>query len=130
MPPVPPQDLLLWWSQLLEWAWASGWPLVMDQLSLSILSSKVAAAARALQWTSLTLVRFLSAEVSLLLLLGVLLHNGQASAGSDSSSPLDGWLPFHLVWFFKEDTMSLTNSSVHYGPHGGDPGSLWNLYTW
>ena len=48
-----PQDLLLCWSQLQEWAQASGWPLVMDQLSLSIFSSKVMVVARALWWASL-----------------------------------------------------------------------------
>ena len=102
----------------------------MEWLSFSILSSNAAVAARALQWASLALVRSLSAEVSLLLLLGVLLHDGQASAGLDSPSPLSGWPPFHLRQFFKEDTTSLASSSVHSGPHSRDPGSLWSLYTW
>ena len=125
-----PWDLLCQQLQLQEWAWASGQPLVTDWLSLSILSSKAAADARTLQWASLTSARSLSVEVSLLLLLGVLFHDVWASAGSDSFSPLGGWPPFHLRWFFKEDTTSLTNSSVHSGPHSGDHGSLWSLYTW
>ena len=64
-----------------------------------------------------------SAEVSLLLLLGALLHNGQAAASTDSSSPLGGWPTFFLRWFFKEDTTSPTNSSIHSGPCGGGPGN-------
>ena len=43
-----PWDLLLQQSQLQEWAQASCCPLVMEWLSLSILSSKVAVAVRAL----------------------------------------------------------------------------------
>ena len=70
-------------------------------------------------WASLASVRSLSAEVSLLLILGVLLCNDQASAGSDSSSPLGGWPPFNLRWFFKENITSLTNSTVHSGPQWG-----------
>ena len=123
-------DLLLWQSQPWDRMWASGQPLVTDQLSLSILSSRVAAAAKPHWWASLTLVRSLLAQVFLLLLLGVLLHNGQAAASLDYSSPLGGWPPFHLRQFFKEDTMSPTNSSICSGPHSGDPGSLQSLYTW
>ena len=59
-----PWDLLLQQSQLQEWAWMSSQPWVTDQLSHSISSSKVVTVARALQWASLTLARFLSAEVS------------------------------------------------------------------
>ena len=55
----------------------SDWPQVVDQLSHSIFSSKVAAVARALWWASLTLARFLSAAVFLLPLLGILLLGGQ-----------------------------------------------------
>ena len=102
----------------------------MDWLSLSILSSNVALEARVLQWASLASARSLWAEVSLLLLLGVLLPGGQASTGLDSLGPLDGWPPFHLRQSFKEDTTSLANSSVHSGLHSGDPGSLQSLYTW
>ena len=59
-----PQDLLLHWLQLWEWAWASGQPLVMDWLSLSIFSSNAMVVARALWWASLASVSLLSAEVS------------------------------------------------------------------
>ena len=39
-----------------DWAWVSGWPLVMDQLSLSIFSSNMMVVARALQWAFLASV--------------------------------------------------------------------------
>ena len=44
-----PQDLLLYWSQLGEQWWTSSHILLVDQLSLSICSSSVAAATKACQ---------------------------------------------------------------------------------
>ena len=61
-PPLCLWDLLLHWSQLWKGAWASGWPLVRDQLSCSIFSSKVMVVARALQWASLTLASWILAS--------------------------------------------------------------------
>ena len=108
-----PWDLLLCWSQLQEGAWASGWSLVMDQLSCSIFSSKVMEVARALQWDSLTLASWVSAEVPPL---SVSHWMGGLSCPS-----------FHLRQFFKEDTMSLANLPAHSSPHSGDLGNLLSL---
>ena len=51
-----PLDLLLDQSLLCEWWWSSSLVLVVDQLSLSILSSKMEVAASAYQWASLALL--------------------------------------------------------------------------
>ena len=59
-----PWDLLHGWSQLWEWWQASSCILVVDQLSLSVYCSSVAAAARACQWASLALVSSCSPKVS------------------------------------------------------------------
>ena len=67
-----PWDLLLHWSQLWEGVQASGWSLVRDWLRHSIFSSKVMVVARALQWASLTLARWVSAKVPPLSPCGVL----------------------------------------------------------
>ena len=124
-----PLNLLLWQLQFWDWVQVPGQPLVMDWLSHCILSSKVAMAARAL-W-GLPLPQWgLFWWVSLLLLLGILLCDGKAAASSYSSGPLGGWLPYCLRWFFKEDTTSPANSSIHSSPYGGDSGNLWSLYTW
>ena len=125
-----PQDLLLQWSQLQEWAWTSSQPQVMDWLSLSIFSSQEAAVARALQWPSLTSARSLSAEMSLLSLLGVLLLGGWMSARPGSFKPHSSLPSFCARWSFREDTILVASFSIHFSPHGGDPGSLLSLYTW
>ena len=108
----------------------SSWPQVMDQLSLSIFSSKAAAVARPLQWASLTLVRSLLVEVSLLPLLGVLLLGGWMSARPGSSKPHSGLPSCCPRQSFREDTISAASFSIHSSPHSGDPGSLLSLYTW
>ena len=124
-----PWDLILLWLLLQEWAWASGQPLVMDWLRLSIFSSNAAAAAIALWWASLTSVSSLLAEVPCLPH-GVLFCNDQVSAGSDSPCPLGGLPPFCPRQFFKEDTMFLASSLAPLGLHGRDLGNLLSLYTW
>ena len=129
MPPTLPQDFLLHWLQLLECWQASGWPPVMDQVSLSIFSSNMMVVARALWWASLTSVSSFSAEVPCLPLHGVLFHIGQVSTNFDSPHPLSSSSSFCLRQFFKEDTMSLVNSPAHSGPHSGDLGDLLGLYT-
>ena len=101
-----PQDFCLQQSQLLEWVWGSNQPRVLDQLSHSISSSKVATVARAFHWASLALVRPLSAEVSLPPLLGVLLLRDWMSVGPGSSFLCDGSSPFCPRWSARE-TLSL-----------------------
>ena len=106
------------------------WPASSDGLAQPLyLSSKAAVVARALQWASLPLVRSLSAEVSLLPLLGVLLLGGWTSARPGSSKPHSGLPSFCLRQSFREDTTLAVNSSICSGPQGGDPDSLLSLYT-
>ena len=88
-----PWDLLLHGLWLWEWMWVSGWPLVMDQLNLSIFPSNMMVAARALQWASLASASSLLAEVPHLTLHGVLSHIRWVSASSDSSYPLSCFPP-------------------------------------
>ena len=112
------------------WVWASGWPLVMDQLSLSMFSSNTMVVARAFQWASLTSVSSLLAKVPCLPLHEVLFHNGWVSTSSNSPHPLSSLSSFCLRWSFKEDTMPPVSSPAHCGPHGRDVGYLLSLYTW
>ena len=61
-----PWGLLLGWSWLWEWWQTPGFILVVDQLSLSICSSNMEAAASTCQWAFLALVNSHSPEVSCL----------------------------------------------------------------
>ena len=56
---------------------ASGWSLVMDQLSLSIFSSNMIVVARALQWASLTSASSILANVPCLPLMGFCFTSGE-----------------------------------------------------
>ena len=103
-------------------------PWWQNQLSCSISSSKVAIVPRVLWWASLTLVRPLSVEVSLLPLLGVLLLGGWRSVRPGFSIIHGGSHPFHPRQSSREDTTSAVSSSIHSGSPRGDPGSLQSLY--
>ena len=116
-------DLRLQWFLLQEWACVSNWLWTRGWLSHSISSSKAAAITRVLWWASLTLVRLLSLEASLLW--GFLLLGGWTSVELGSPDICGVSLCSHPWQSSKEDTTSATSS----GSPGGDPGSLQSLYT-
>ena len=120
-----PQDLHLQQSLLWEWACALDWLLTRGWFNHSISSSKVAAIARAFWWASLTSVRLLPVAASLLSLLGVLLLGGLTSVGLHSPAAC-GTSPLSHPW---QSSREATTSSTSSGSLGGDPGSLWSLYT-
>ena len=98
-------------------AWEPALLLVVDWLNLSILSSNAVVAASAYWWASLAFTSSLLAEMSHLILCGVLSQDGQVSVGSGSLHPL-GCLPLlHHRWFFKEATTSLVSSYTCSGQH-------------
>ena len=126
-----PWDFLLGQSWLWEWWQMSGHILVVDWLSLSMLSYNVAAAIRACQWTSLALVSSHSPEVSCLPLCEAWSpwQEGQVLADSSSPPPPDCSPFLHLRQSFKEDTMSFVISCALSGPHSGGLDNHLSTYT-
>ena len=130
------QDLLLGWSQLWEWWQMSGLILVVDQLSLSIHSSNMEAAASACRWASLASASSQSPEVSCLSLWEVLSQwqDGWVPPGSSSLLPFNWsfssargspsrktkcpWLPPVLVW---THTVGVEATSLACIPDGTGP---------
>ena len=95
----------------LPWAHASDWLLMRGWLSHSISSSKVATVVRAFWWASLTSARLLSTEAPLSPLLGVLLLEGQTSAGLSFPVICDV-LPLSCPW---QSSKEATTSSTSFG---------------
>ena len=118
-----PSLLGLWQSLLLDLA--LDWEWFLEQLSLSISSSRVATMASTFWWAIHTMTRLHSTESSFLLLWGVLLLEEWKPSEWGCAGAAGAFSSSHPWWSGREDSTSLSMA----GSPGGDPGSLCSLYT-